>query len=212
MSTTGICIMCGVNTHTCCSRCKTTLYCSQKCQKDGWKLHKPNCVKTLTPTEIESLNFSLQSIGPNFIGEDFKSYDENYSLANAALKSNDPATALALYIKCKPYDKVSPEEESQFHLNISLAYTLLYNFTRGLREVKRAVVINPNNAPAYNLMSVYYQAAGHYNKSVVLIKRSIEIEPNVREYYNRYMSLLIIIDKDFLEFKRIEALVQEKFK
>jgi hypothetical protein len=44
-----------------CSGCGTVYYCSSKCQKDHWKLHKPNCKKSPDQEEVTS--------GPGFVEE-----------------------------------------------------------------------------------------------------------------------------------------------
>jgi hypothetical protein len=38
-----LCAWCGATDPMACSRCKTTAYCSRKCQKLHWKQHKPTC-------------------------------------------------------------------------------------------------------------------------------------------------------------------------
>lgn len=210
MPTSGACSVCGVNTRTYCSRCKTTLYCGQKCQKEGWKSHKPNCVEKLTSTEIKSLEFSVKILSEWIIGKNFESYDENYSLANYALMNSDPATALELYCKCKPvHDKVSPDEESQLHINKSLAHIQLGNHKEAIKEAIRSIKINPKQALAHNILSGCYKRVGRYDEAILFIKRAIELRPDVLEHYLHYM--LLIIDTDKPEFARISAIVRKRF-
>lgn len=40
---TPLCSVCGEPTHTRCSRCKAAFYCSARCQRQDWKVHKTMC-------------------------------------------------------------------------------------------------------------------------------------------------------------------------
>ncbi|RIB12198.1 P-loop containing nucleoside triphosphate hydrolase protein [Gigaspora rosea] len=51
------CNICKKSTKRCCSKCKQIYYCSKKCQKKDWKIHKEYCENSSTVTEtIEVTN------------------------------------------------------------------------------------------------------------------------------------------------------------
>ena len=49
------CTVCSVKCEKSCSRCKTTYYCSKKCQKKDWKKHRSECNEIKIKKKIEEL-------------------------------------------------------------------------------------------------------------------------------------------------------------
>jgi hypothetical protein len=52
------CVMCWKPTANQCGRCRAVRYCSKRCQREAWPLHKPDCnqmkchVRVLVPEEV----------------------------------------------------------------------------------------------------------------------------------------------------------------
>ena len=53
------CQVCGQETSTYCTSCKSTFYCSQDCQKKDWKVHKQTCKKMASEKNYNTSNSSI---------------------------------------------------------------------------------------------------------------------------------------------------------
>lgn len=192
----GICY-CGNACLMVCSNCKLVRYCSKTCQKKDWLSHKSICFNSLTANEATTGETSFAGIFYNKINDKPKNI---HSLANEYLMKNDPQTAMTLLNKCKTvYDKVSNREESIMRVSKAVAFTMLNEDEKAVKEIRKAIQICPENSSAYNHLAMYYYKANKINIALTLQKRAITLNPTEPKLIINYCKLLKLakLDEDF---------------
>jgi serine/threonine protein kinase/Tfp pilus assembly protein PilF len=128
-------------------------------------------------------------------------YPENLELIGRALKYSGRATeAERLYIKAMTayvsgdYEKavkwfeavvaVDPDDKDAFYRLGEIHSDYLWEPERAIRELTRAIEIDPLFKPAHNVLAYTYHWAGDFEKSIRAIDRYISMAPQEANPYN----------------------------
>lgn len=113
------------------------------------------------------------------------------------VSADDPAASLASSSPrpdlVTASDETETEKRARIRLELASAYFSQGQATTALDEVKRALVINPGSAPAYNLRGLIYASLDEHALADESFRRSLELKPgdaDTRHNYGWYLCRL----------------------
>ena len=109
-------------------------------------------------------------------------------LAFKAINNGDPAKWVD-YLK--QVTAAYPEDE-RAHVNLGVAYFFgQQDYESARQELQNAIEIDPNFAPAYNMLGYSYSSLKDYPEAEKAFKKYIELVPNDPNPYDSYAELLM---------------------
>ena len=184
---TYLCVVCKETATNRCKKCKLVCYCSDTCQKQHWRKHKPECVLSPSDEELaQCRKFEQSTYTPDPI--DIKSLLEldiynQRTFGNAiegihyCILTNNHDDAIQLITKCEETFEFEIRHDilSRFHLAKGLVLIMMNDYLNAMKELQDAIRINPLNASAYINLSMIYFGTSNTNSGLILRKKGREL-------------------------------------
>jgi len=70
------------------------------------------------------------------------------------------------------------------YILLGLAYYSEKNLEKAVEVTQQAILLNPNNAVAYNNLGAYYNELGEYDKAIESLNKALAIDSNFQRAFN----------------------------
>lgn len=98
----------------------------------------------------------------------------------------------ARYENPPPYDR---QAIAQANLDLGIAYMQQGDNRAALDKLTRATIAKPDYAPTYNVLGVFYQRVGNYEKAESNFEKSLDLDAENFDTMNNYASFLCQTDR-----------------
>lgn len=132
----------------------------------------------------------IGSVG-NVINRSIQKAEDRAMEENGVQPASTPHSQ-AQYNNPPPYDR---QAIAQANLDLGIAYMQQGDNRAALDKLTRATIAKPDYAPTYNVLGVFYQRIGDYEKAESNFKKSLDLDADNFDTLNNYASFLCQTDR-----------------